>query len=201
MMSTSKMISSIVAAGLLTAAAGFAEAGSRSIERQVSRSAGEGLKVWIAPVGVSARNIAVKGDNGMATLPIGSTIAICVISARDGLVSIWSRTDDSPTPVRLYPNDYTPADRAQYGARIGAGEELCLGDDDPGYRFEVQGPEGEGELYVHWSEQEKSQFGPEDYPVIPEHRSEQQTFGTRQSVTPTHAGGYSSRTLTYRVAK
>lgn len=126
-------------------------------------------------------------------LAVGDRVAVCTTARADGYFSIWSRTGDGALPVRVFPNDFTPEQRAERGGRIAAGQEVCLGDGTDGYKFTVTEPLGDAEVYLYWSPVLDGQFGPEDIPVIPEH-------GTRNASRAAD-DSYSATIVRYRVVE
>ncbi len=177
-----------VLAAVLAGAA--APAQERTAGVPVSRAAGSQLTGYLKLFDPGSRQWArIQPEN--PALTDGSIIAVCVVSKQAGYVSIWSRTLDGALPVRVYPNDLTPADRATKGGRVEPGEELCIGDGGKGYGFRVSPPLGGSEVYLHWSPDIAGQFDPTEIPVIPDPGSPP---GSR-SANP----GYSATVLSYRV--
>lgn len=192
-MSGFRIPAALAALAALAASAGApAWAADRSRGVAVQQNAGLGLAATLM------LHDRATGDwrparGGEPALQVGQRIAICLESAAAGYVSIWSRTDDGAAPVRVLPNDFTPEDRRNRGARVTAGERLCLGDDE-GYRFTITPPTGMAEVYFHWTQSAEKQFGPEDMPVISD-------GGPSSRALSRAAPGYSARTLVYRVVE
>ena len=114
-------------------------------------------------------------------LRIGDLVQICFRVSRAGYVSLWSQ-DAGTQPVQIYPNQFTSA-----SGRVDDTEQ-CLGQSGSGYSFQVQGPEGETLVFMHYSPDESNQIGQDDYPVITRVRS-------------TGFGSYASSTVGFRIVR
>lgn len=177
-----------VVAAVLAGAAAPAQERTKGVP--VSRAAGSQVTGYLKLFDPESRQWAqIQPEN--PALTDGSIIAVCVMSKQAGFVSIWSRTLDGALPVRVFPNDLTPEDRATKGGRIEQGQELCIGDGGKGYGFRVTPPLGGSEVYLHWSPDIAGQFDPDEIPVIPDPGS---VPGSRSAHPP-----YSATVLSYRV--
>jgi len=197
----------VLATGTLAAPAPAQQARSNPVP--VSRAAGTELsaRLMVAPAPGQSWTPVAPGQN---TLPVGQYVAVCVTAARDGYLSVWSRTLDGAAPVRVFPNDFTPEERRQKAGRVSAGQEVCFGEGANGYRLAVTEPYGPAEVYLHWSSDLDGQFGPEDMPQIPDPGKRALSPVTIESVqggpdaapgqTPTGAR-YSSATIGYVVSR
>lgn len=179
---------------LMATTVGAAEPAPRSVEYPIFRNAGAGVAAELRVYDDAAgdwRALVGPRSNGVPVLSVGQRVAVCVRAEETGFISIWSLSRQSAHPVRIYPNDYSRVLRATSGGVIGKQAEVCFGDGG-GYRFEVVEPHGVAEIYVHWSAGASGQFGPADFPLIPE-------FNTRSSARTAIA--YASRTITYTVRR
>ncbi|MEM1129023.1 MAG: DUF4384 domain-containing protein [Pseudomonadota bacterium] len=158
----------------------------------VARSAGDVLTAEIQLYDEASQSWAtIHGADPQ--LAEGERVAICATATRAGYVSVWSRTLDGKQPERVFPNDYTPEDRALKAGKIAAGEMTCFGDEAEGYGFRVTPPLGNAEVYLHWSPDLQGQFGPEDIPQIPDHGAPGASRGP--------SSPYSAATLSYSVIR
>lgn len=191
-----------LAGAALTAFVGFSSApdaviaddaiAPRSIERSVARSTGSEISVRLLrhkPV----NHTWAETRSSLPRLRVGEYVQLCIDSRDAGVISVWSRNEAWSHPVRIYPNDYSEADRQVLAGPIGKGEQLCLGDGHEGFRLRVGKPAGDAEIFVLWTRSETAQFGPMDIPRIPEHGD----VVASRSATP----GTASRTIRYAVSE
>lgn len=156
----------IIAAGM--GAGSHANASERVNEVPVSRSAGDVLTAQLKLYDRESNSWALIDFND-PELVVGQIVAVCAKSKKSGYLSVWSRTLDGARPTRIFPNDFTPEDRKNKGGEIKANTEMCLGDGQQGFGFEVLPPALSAEVYLHWSADLTGQFAPEDIPLIPDH--------------------------------
>lgn len=178
-----------VVGATMTLGTQIAQAQERTNGVPVSRSAGDSLQAYLKLYDRQSDSWA-KVDFPNPDLSLGALVAVCAKAKRSGYLSVWSRTLDGQRPVRIYPNDLTPEERKVKGGKMEAGQELCLGDAQQGYGFQVEEPLAPAEVYLHWSPDLGGQFAPEDIPVIPDHGS----TSSRSASAP-----YSATVLRYRV--